>query len=78
LIAKSVVVFFEDRKELILAYETTHLKEISNSDLIGSLLKSIPKYMIPKKFVHFKNLPILSNGKINRVKIKRILESYEK
>ena len=42
-------------------------------NLRNEFLKLLPQYMIPKKIIIIKSLPINSNGKIDR---KRIIDIY--
>jgi len=56
---------------LICAIEST--KVLNEMDLIAFLKNELPKYMIPKKFIHFKLFPRNKNGKIDRKKIKEMV-----
>ena len=44
-------------------------KTVSEIELRQAALKELPNYMIPTKFVMIKNIPLNSNGKIDRRKI---------
>ena len=53
---------------------------ITREDLIKFLSKALPHYMIPSKILYFSTLPKLSNGKVDLIKLKIMLEesSYNK
>ncbi|MCR5666530.1 MAG: amino acid adenylation domain-containing protein [Eubacterium sp.] len=51
--------------------QDTHLKE---DELKEKLVKKLPKYMLPTKIVFTKELPLTSNGKINRKEIGQIIK----
>ena len=44
-------------------------------NLLKHLKTKMPKYMVPKKIIFLEKIPLNSNGKINRKKIKSIFES---
>ena len=48
-------------------------QEITSKDLIIALGKSIPKYMIPSVLIKKEKLPTNSNGKIDRLILKKEL-----
>lgn len=51
----------------IVAYYLSNQKELLNIDLLKDYLKkSLPEYMIPTYFVELDELPLSSNGKLNR------------
>ena len=50
-------------------------KKISDFDLKKAALKELPQYMIPAQFILVKNIPLNSNGKIDR---KKIIKKYFK
>jgi amino acid adenylation domain-containing protein len=43
--------------------------EISSSDILSHLAKSLPAYMLPTHFVQLEALPLTSNGKVDRKKL---------
>ena len=58
-------------KEIILFYESKSIIDISF--LRKSIGKVLPKYMIPNNYKHLKILPRNTNGKIDRLKLKKLL-----
>ncbi|WP_166924929.1 non-ribosomal peptide synthetase [Flavobacterium poyangense] len=64
---KQVVVDVKERngEKLLVAYLVSAL-DIDKSELRNFLLSKIPDYMIPSYFVFLKELPLTSNGKVNR------------
>jgi amino acid adenylation domain-containing protein len=65
---KEVVVV--DRKDsdgdkYLCAYITCH-KEVIVSELRKHLLKNLPEYMVPAYFIQLENMPLTSNGKVDR------------
>lgn len=54
----------DDTKYLCAYYIANH--EISNTELRSHLGKTLPDYMIPSSFIRLENLPLSSNGKIDR------------
>lgn len=65
------VVYDTKNSKIVLFYEAK--KEISNKDLILALGKSLPRYMIPNDLRKIDKLPINTNGKIDRLKLKNNL-----
>ena len=63
------LMYDEVNKQIVLFYEAK--QEIDNSKLRIKLLNSLPKYMIPTKTIKLKSLPLNSNGKINRLQIRK-------
>lgn len=55
-----------DEKELVAYIVTKNQSEILVKDLKLGLLKELPDYMIPAKFVFLKKMPLSSNGKVDR------------
>jgi len=44
------------------------------SEIISALSKKLPKYMWPNKYVHYEELPLNKNGKIDRVLLKETFQ----
>lgn len=57
------------KKRIILFVES----ELETSRIKSELRKLIPGYMIPHKVIHMEHLPLNSNGKIDRIKLKESL-----
>ena len=58
------VVYNHDKKEITLFYESDH--DISPAEFRKELIKLLPKYMIPVKYIRKDVLPKNTNGKIDR------------
>ena len=64
-IDENCVIFDKQQNEIILI-------SVSNDELIDKekikvhLINSLPKYMVPKKIIQAKQMPLNSNGKIDR------------
>jgi acyl carrier protein len=54
----------EENKYLVAYYVPEH--ELSREELQQLLLRYLPEYMVPTFFVHMRQLPINSNGKLDR------------
>ena len=46
-------------------------EEECRRDIVKGAGRSLPKYMLPNRFVHFTALPLTKNAKIDRVKLKK-------
>ncbi len=69
---KNVCVVYDTKNsKIVLFYEAQ--KELSNKELILALGKSIPRYMFPNELRKIDKLPINTNGKIDRLKLKNSL-----
>ena len=58
-----------ENEKIILFYTST--QEIPASDFIKELMKSIPKYMYPNKFIRLLEMPLSANSKVDRKAIKQ-------
>lgn len=58
-----------DKKEekIVLFYQS---KTPCEKEIIAEAGKLLPKYMLPNKYVHIKNLPMTKNAKIDRIALK--------
>ena len=65
------VVYDTTNSKIVLFYEAQ--KELSNKELILAFGKSIPRYMFPNELRKIDKLPINTNGKIDRLKLKNNL-----
>lgn len=66
------VVYNKGKKEITLYYEA--IDEINVRDFRKNLLEVIPKYMLPTKYIYLDKLPMNTNGKIDRQKLKELAE----
>ena len=57
-------IFDEKREKIVLCYQA---KEACDKQIVGELAMSLPKFMWPQKFMHFEQLPMNKNSKIDRV-----------
>ena len=70
---KNACVFYQDlRKEITLIYESNI--EISPAEFRKQISTVLPKYMTPTVYVRLKEMPRNTNGKIDRLKLKKSLD----
>lgn len=60
-------IFDEKREKILLCYQA---KEPCDKQIVRELAKSLPKFMWPQIFIHFENIPMNKNSKIDRVLLK--------
>ena len=65
LVTNGCVVYNKNDKEIILFYENT--TEITAAEFRKSIGSSLPKYMIPVKYIYLEKMPMNTNGKIDRL-----------
>ena len=63
-LAVAIVVQDEDKKQIILYY--TGDNPVEEESAINELNKRLPSYMVPKRCIYLKEMPVTANGKINR------------
>lgn len=66
------VLYNSIHSRIVLFYEAKN--EIQKKDLIINLSKTLPKYMIPTELHKLDRLPTNSNGKIDRLALKKLIE----
>jgi amino acid adenylation domain-containing protein len=71
LVENGCVVYNPSRKEITLFYESS--QDLQVSDLRKKSGESLPKYMIPNNFIKMKELPINTNGKIDRLLLSKMI-----
>lgn len=52
--------------------------EIKKIDIMKKLRDILPKYMLPNVIIQLDNIPLLSNGKKNRIELEKIYLKYKK
>lgn len=62
---KSCVIFDKKRNEIVLIFESDN-SSVDEDMIKVNLMKIIQKYMVPKKIIRTKQMPLNSNGKIDR------------
>lgn len=67
---KSACSIFDEGKNKIIIFYSAE-KEMQK-ELIVHLKNNLPTYMIPSKYIFFKDMPLNQNGKIHRAKLKEI------
>ena len=65
------VVYQIEKKEITTIYES--IKDISDAEFRKKLLLHFPKYMIPTKYLRMNELPRNTNGKIDRLTLKLLV-----
>ena len=59
---------YDDKKEkIVLCYQS---REACDKEIVKALSKSLPKFMWPNRYIHFEQLPLNKNSKIDRVFLK--------
>ena len=66
MIDASVCIYDKQAEKIVMFYQA---KEEANKEIYIQMLKKLPKYMVPNKMIHYKNLPLNKNGKIDRIKL---------
>jgi amino acid adenylation domain-containing protein len=65
---KNVCVLYNSQKKIIALF---YLGKTDKKKIYLGLINSIPKYMLPSKFISLKKFPLNSNGKIDKKKLAR-------
>lgn len=65
------VLYHFDRKEIVLVYESD--EELKAADVRRKLAVFCPKYMIPVKYERIEQLPMNTNGKVDRLKVRELV-----
>jgi len=63
----NVCVIYDDLKKQIVAFFIANKKGL---EIRIELISSLPKYMIPTKWIEKESFPLNANGKINRLELK--------
>mgnify|MGYP000592327460 CR=1 FL=1 len=66
-------VIFDKQKNKIILITVSNNQTVDEDIIKIHLMKSIPKYMVPKKIIQIKQMPLNRNGKIDR---KLIINTY--
>ncbi|MDD4113280.1 MAG: amino acid adenylation domain-containing protein [Herbinix sp.] len=69
---KSACCIFDELKKKIILY---YVGDITKAEVASFLKQKLPRYMVPNMIEKLDNMPLTSNGKINRVLLK---ESYNR
>ena len=69
LVNNGCAVYDFGKKEIVFFYEAKN--EQSVADFRKKIGKALPNYMIPTKYIHMDILPRNTNGKIDRLKLKK-------
>ncbi len=70
LVKNGCAVYDYNKKQIVFYYEAD--AEIETSVLRREIGKDLPAYMIPTRYVHFRELPRNTNGKIDRLQLKNL------
>lgn len=60
-------IYDEKEEKIVLFYQA---EKECDSEILVEAGKSLPKYMLPNRLMHFEQLPMTKNAKIDRVKLK--------
>lgn len=63
-------ILYDDLKKQIVAF---YIAEKSNSEIRKDLIATLPKYMIPTKWINMEQFPLNANGKIDRLELKKLI-----
>lgn len=66
-IEAGVCIYDEKKEKIVLFYQA---KEACDKQIVKALSKNLPKFMWPNRYVHFEQLPLNKNSKIDRVLLK--------
>jgi D-alanine--poly(phosphoribitol) ligase subunit 1 len=72
---KSACCIYQKEKERIVLY---YVGDISIKEVIESLKKTLPRYMLPNYIEALEAMPLTANGKIDRVYLKEYLNNNKK
>ncbi len=67
-------IYDKEREKITLFYTG----DIETKDLVVSLKKTLPRYMIPNHVFKLEELPLTANGKIDRAALKQIAQKPQK
>lgn len=70
----SCCIFDESKKKIVCFYQA---KKECRKDIIEFLSKKLPKYMWPNVYVHYEQLPMNKNGKIDRTFLKNMMSDEQ-
>lgn len=62
-------VYDEKRQKIVLYYVGT----ITDKDLVIRLKEKLPRYMIPNRIMHLEEMPLMMNGKLDRMTLKNMI-----
>lgn len=65
------VLYHAATKEIVLVYEAQ--EELKSADMRRQLAQHCPKYMIPVKYIRLGSLPMNTNGKVDRLKVRNLI-----
>lgn len=66
------VIYRQDKKEIVLVYEAE--EDLNIAEARKQMAKYCPKYMIPVIYLRIAHLPVNTNGKADRKKVRELLE----
>ncbi len=67
----SCCLYDREKEKIVCFYQA---EEECKKEIVSGLSQKLPKYMWPNVYVHYKELPMNKNGKIDRVKLAKSLE----
>lgn len=66
-IEAGVCIYDEKKEKIVLCYQA---KEVCDKVIVKALAKKLPKFMWPNRYIHFEQLPLNKNSKVDRVLLK--------
>lgn len=73
LVNNCCAVYQKEKQEIVLCYESE--EDIAMSEWRQKLSAVLPHYMVPKQYIRFDLMPCNTNGKIDRLKLKKMISS---
>ena len=73
-VTNAACVFDKTADQIVLFYTTMDFQEI---DVINNIKEKLPVYMFPEVILLLKEMPYNLNGKIDRIELKKMYDSYK-
>ena len=64
-------VFYDETQRDIILFYCAESEEIDNKYILSIIKNKLPKYMFPTRFKKINEMPLNSNGKIDRLELKK-------
>lgn len=73
-VTKCCAIFFDSTSLLAIAIESRN-KFLNKANVFAALKNKIPSYMIPKLVLFFEEFPLTDTGKIDKLKLRKVMEN---